>query len=82
MDHDLHHLDRIDQIDHNLDEIDQTDQIDHLDHDLNRLDPSPPLRRCLGFTRFCWVGKHIPRKYFHETGTNSPTQGQSNPKKT
>ena len=34
---------------------------------------------CLRFTRFCWAGKHIGK---FMKSTNSPTQGQPNPKKT
>ena len=34
--------------------------------------------RCLRFTKLCWVGKHVN---ISMKPTNSPTQGQSNPRK-
>ena len=39
---------------------------------------APRKMGCLRYTKFCWVGKHgkIIKK-----PTNSPTQGQPNPKK-
>ena len=38
-----------------------------------------PVIGCLRFTKFCWVGKYLPVNIMKPT--NSPTQGQPNPRK-
>ena len=36
---------------------------------------------CLRYTKLCWVGKHIPGIIIIMKPSNSPTQGQPNPRK-